>query len=192
MTYKELLDKHIKEADEFSKDKIYFIFGSENEIYEKLRELGHAPEDFIYIGGGGFLLKEYKNEFYNLIDRQAKEKKDYLMANVYEVVNYYYWDYEVYISLDYNYTNILTELLGMTPEEIEANKDEINRAREDYIREFEKLNIQGALVLKCFYYEIYDGNKLIIKNWINKETKQEAYNSLKEDYGGAVIKLREV
>jgi len=141
MTYKDLLDKHTEEANSFSQDKIYFIFGSEDEIYKQLEETGHALEDFIYIGGGGFLLKEYKNEFYELLDRQAQEKKEYLMANVYEVVNYYYWDYEVYISLDYNYTNILTELLGMTKEEIEANKDEINRAREDYIREFEKLNI---------------------------------------------------
>ena len=141
MTYKDLLDKHTEEANSFSQDKIYFIFGSEDEIYKQLEETGHSLDEFINIGGGGFLLKEYKNEFYELLDRQAQEKKDYLMANVYEVVNYYYWDYEVYISLDYNYTNILTELLGMTKEEIEANKDEINRAREDYIREFEKLNI---------------------------------------------------
>jgi len=141
MTYKDLLDKHTEEANSFSQDKIYFIFGSEDEIYKQLEETGHSLDEFINIGGGGFLLKEYKNEFYELLDRQAQEKKEYLMANVYEVVNYYYWDYEVYISLDYNYTNILTELLGMTKEEIEANKDEINRAREDYIREFEKLNI---------------------------------------------------
>ena len=141
MTYKELLDKHTEEANSFSKDKIFFIFGNEETVNEKLKETGHAPEDFIYTGAGGYLLKEYKDEFINLIDRQAKEKKEYLMANVYEVVNYYYWDYEVYISLEYDYNNILTELLNMTPEEIEANKDEINRAREDYIREFEKLNI---------------------------------------------------
>lgn len=141
MTYKDLLDKHTEEANSFSQDKIYFIFGSEDEIYKQLEETGHSLDDFINIGGGGFLLKQYKNEFYELLDRQAQEKKDYLMANVYEVVNYYYWDYEVYISLEYDYTNILTELLGMTPEEIEANKDEIKRAREDYIREFEKLNI---------------------------------------------------
>lgn len=141
MTYKELLDKQTQEANEFSQDKIYFIFGSEDQVYKELEETGHAIDDFIYIGGGGFLLKEYKDEFYNLLERQSDEKKAYLLANVYEVVNYYYWDYEVYISLSYDYDNILTELLGMTKEEIEANKDEINRAREDYIKEFEKLNI---------------------------------------------------
>lgn len=141
MTYKDLLDKQNQEANEFSQDKIYFIFGSEDQVYKELEETGHAIDDFIYIGGGGFLLKEYKDEFYNLLERQSDEKKAYLLANVYEVVNYYYWDYEVYISLSYDYDNILTELLGMTKEEIEANKDEINRAREDYIKEFEKLNI---------------------------------------------------
>lgn len=141
MTYKDLLDRQNQEANEFSQDKIYFIFGSENEIYKELEETGHSLDDFINIGGGGFLLKEYKNEFYNLLERHGQERKAYLLANVYEVVNYYYWDYEVYISLSYDYDTILTELLGMTKEEIEANKDEIDRAREDYKREFEKLNI---------------------------------------------------
>lgn len=141
MTYKDLLDKQTQEANEFSKDKIYFIFGSEETVNQELQNLGHAPDDFINIGAGGFLLKEYETEFKNLIDRHSVERKEYLLANVYEVVNYYYWDYEVYISLTYDYDNILTELLGMTKEEIEANKEEIDRARKDYIREFEKLNI---------------------------------------------------
>ena len=141
MTYKELLDKQTQEANEFSKNKIYWLFGSEDQVNQQIKERGHVPDDFIYIGAGGYLLKEYETEYNNLITRHSKEKKAYLLANVYEVVNYCYWDYEAYISLTYNYNTILTDLLGMTKEEIEANKDEIQRAKADYIREFEKLNI---------------------------------------------------
>ena len=46
--------------------------------------------------------------------------------------------------------------------------------------------------MKCFYYEIRDGNELIIKNWINRNTRAEALRDLKEDYQDANIKLKEV
>lgn len=46
--------------------------------------------------------------------------------------------------------------------------------------------------MKCFKYKIYKDNKLILTNWINSPNKQEAYNSLKEDYPDANIKLIEV
>ena len=106
MTYKNLLDRQNQEANEFSQDKIYFIFGSENEIYKQLEETGHSVDDFINIGGGGFLLKEYKNEFYNLLERHGQERKAYLLANVYEVVNYYYWDYLYLLYYLYNFYNV--------------------------------------------------------------------------------------
>lgn len=36
---------------------------------------------------------------------------------------------------------MLTDLLGLTPEEIQANQKEIKRAWRDYKKEFERLNI---------------------------------------------------
>lgn len=143
MTYEDLLDRHTKETNKFTEDEkiIIMLGGTEKEILRQIKEKNLKPNELINLGAGIYLKKEYENEFNKLIKRHNKERKEYLLANVYEVVNYYYWDYEVYISLNYDYDNILTELLGMTPEEIEANKDEIRRAREDYIREFEKLNI---------------------------------------------------
>ena len=143
MAYKDLIDRHTKETNKFTDDeKIIIMFGSsENEILKQIKEKNLNPNDLINLGAGVWLKKDYENEFNELVKRHRKERKEYLLANVYEVVNYYYWDYEVYISINYDYDNILTELLEMTPEEIEANKDEIKRAREDYIREFEKLNI---------------------------------------------------
>ena len=143
MTIRELLDKHAKETNEFTNDeKIIIMFGSsENEILKQIEAKGLKPNDLINLGGGVWLKKEYEKEFNNLIEKQFKEKKEYTLNNIYEVVNFYLWDYEAYISLTYTLDDILTDLLKLTPEEIEANKDEINRAREDYIREFEKLNI---------------------------------------------------
>lgn len=143
MAYKDLIDRHTKETNKFTDDeKIIIMFGSsENEILKQIKEKNLNPNDLINLGAGVWLKKDYEKEFNELVKRHRKERKEYLLANVYEVVNYYYWDYEVYISINYDYDNILTELLEMTPQEIEENKDEIKRAREDYIREFEKLNI---------------------------------------------------
>ena len=46
--------------------------------------------------------------------------------------------------------------------------------------------------MKCFKYKILDGNKLIVTNWINRDTKQEAYQDLQQDYPNNTIKLTEV
>lgn len=46
--------------------------------------------------------------------------------------------------------------------------------------------------MKVFKYKILEDDKLIITNWIKRETKEEAYNDLKEDYPNCIIKLIEV
>lgn len=47
--------------------------------------------------------------------------------------------------------------------------------------------------MKCFKYKILDGNNvLILTNWIRRESKEEAYHDLKEDYPNSTIKLTEV
>ena len=142
MGYEEILKRHEEEASIFSKDKIYFIFASnENELIQKLEDKGLTPQDVRSIGGGGYIKKEYVKDFSDLLTRHAKEKKEYTLNNIYEVVLYYCWDYELYISISYDLDTMLTDLLDLTPEEIQANKKEIDRAWRDYKREFEKLNI---------------------------------------------------
>lgn len=142
MDYKELLDKQAKEMDTFSKDKIYFIFVStETELIRELKLRGLTPQDVVSIGGGGYIKKEYVQEFKDLVLRQAKEKKEYSLSNIYEVVLYYCWDYELYISISYDLDTMLTDIMDLTPEEIQANKEDINRAWRDYKKEFEELNI---------------------------------------------------
>lgn len=46
--------------------------------------------------------------------------------------------------------------------------------------------------MKCFNYKVYRDDKLIIKNSIHRETREEAYNDLEETYKGCTIKLVEV
>ena len=46
--------------------------------------------------------------------------------------------------------------------------------------------------MKCFKYKVLKDNKLIIPNWINSETKEDAINQLKKDYEDAIIKVIEV
>lgn len=141
MNYRELKKKHEEEASAFSKDKIYFVFGSsEEEVIEKLADKGVKPEDVYSMGAGGYIKKEYAEEFDSLIDRHMKEKKDYALANPYEVVYHELANYEAEISLSYSYNDILTIIIGFTPEEIKANKSEIDKAMKDYREDFYKYN----------------------------------------------------
>lgn len=142
MSYEDILKRHEQEASTFSEGKIYFIFASnETDFLNKLEEKGLKPDDLRSIGAGGYIKKEYVKEFNDLLLRHEKEKKEYTLNNIYEVVLYYCWDYELYISISYDLDTMLTDLLGLTPEEIKTNEKEINRAWRDYKREFERLNI---------------------------------------------------
>ena len=142
MSYEDLLKRHEEEASTFSEGKIYFILVStESELLGELSKRGLKPQDVRSIGGGGYIKKEYVKDFKDLLLRQAKEKKEYTLSNIYEVVLYYCWDYELYISISYDLDTMLTDLLDLTPEEIQDNKEEIDRAWRDYKTEFEKLNI---------------------------------------------------
>lgn len=129
MDFQELKKQHETEASNFSKGKIYYVFGStETEIINKLKEYDLEPNQVISIGAGGYIRKEYYNDFNTLIERQFKEKREYTLANIYEVVQYYCWDYEMYISISYELDTLLIEVVGLTPEEIKKNQDEIQRA----------------------------------------------------------------
>lgn len=140
MDYKELLDKHSKELNEFSKDKIYFFFGTENDVQNKLNELDLSIDDLVNIGLGGYIRKEFKADYDTIIERHSAEKKAYALNNVYEVVKYYCWDYEIEISLSYTYDDVLYILCDFTADEVKQNLKEIRKAFKDYRKEFYELN----------------------------------------------------
>lgn len=77
MTYEEMKNKHQEEYDTFAKDKIFYIFTSSKEEFEKkLKEYGLNGEDICSIGYGGFIKKKDKEELENLTQRHRKEKQE--------------------------------------------------------------------------------------------------------------------
>lgn len=77
MTYEEMKNKHQEEYDTFAKDKIFYIFTSSKEEFEKkLKEYGLNGEDICSIGYGGFIKKKDKEELKNLTQRHRKEKQE--------------------------------------------------------------------------------------------------------------------
>nr|DAY72251.1 MAG TPA: hypothetical protein [Caudoviricetes sp.] len=77
MTYEEMKNKHQEEYDTFAKDKIFYIFTSSKEEFEKkLKEYGLSKEDICSIGFGGFIKKKDKEELKNMSQRHRKEKQE--------------------------------------------------------------------------------------------------------------------
>lgn len=141
MNYKELKAKQEEEINVFSKDNIIVILVSnKEEALAKLEAEGLTVEDVVNLGAGLYLKKEAVPEYEALVEKQAKEYHEYLLANVYEVVNYELWNYETEISLSYSYNDVLTKIVGLSEEEIAANKPEIDKAIADYRKEFYELN----------------------------------------------------
>ena len=141
MNYKELKAKQEEELNSFSKGNIIVILASsEEEIKNKLIEENITKEDVVYLGAGWYLKKEAIPEYNELIKRHDKEYYEYFFNNVYEVVKYEAANYEMEISLSYSYDEFLNKIIGLSDEEIAANKDEINKAIADYRKEFYEHN----------------------------------------------------
>lgn len=141
MNYKEFKEKQAEEFNEFSKDNIIVILESTKEkALAKLESEGLTVEDIVNLGAGTYLKKEAVPEYEALVEKLDKEKHEYVLANVYEAVNYECWNYEIEISLSYTYSDVPSILLGLTAEEIEEHKEEINKAFKDYKKEFYELN----------------------------------------------------
>ena len=141
MNYLDLKAKHEKEVNEFSKDNIIVILESTKEkALAKLEAEGLTVEDIVNLGAGLYLKKEAVPEYNEMIKRQDKEFYEYYFNNVYEVTKYELANYETEISLSYSYNDILTKVLGLSEEEIAANKVEIDKAIADYKKEFYENN----------------------------------------------------
>ena len=141
MDYREFKAKQEEEFNEFSKDNIIVILEfSKEEALAKLEAEGLTTKDIVNLGSGCYLKKEAIPEYNELVKRHDKEYHEYLLANVYDVVFYELANYETEISLSYSYNDVLTKIIGLTPEEIEANKDVIDKAIADYKEDFYKYN----------------------------------------------------
>ena len=137
MNYKELLNQHDKEMNEFSEKYIYWIFGTnESDIIHQMDELGLSLDDLISIGNSGYIEKENYDSFVQLQKRIKKEHKQYMLNNVYEVVYYQCWNLEMELSLSYTYNDLIYKVLDFSYAESKKHGLEIEKALSDYRREF--------------------------------------------------------
>lgn len=141
MNYKEFKEEQEKKANEFTEGKLFFAFGTtEEQVKTKLEKQGVSVENVVGIGAGVYILKECYDDVLKFFDKQGKELKEFTLNNLNETLVYEFANYELEISLSYSYKTFLTDVLGFTEEEIEENKDEINKAIADYKEEFYKYN----------------------------------------------------
>lgn len=142
MNYTEFRKLKEKEANEFTKDKLFFSFGfTEEEVRRQLKEdYNVEAEDVVGIGAGTYILKDSYTDVMKFFSKQAEEFKQFRLANIYDSLLFEFGNHELEINLDYSYRSFLTEELDFTEEEIEANKSEINKAIQDYRTDFYKHN----------------------------------------------------
>lgn len=141
MNYLEFKKQQEEKANEFTEGKLFFTFGTtEEKVKTKLEEQGVSVENVVGIGVGGYILKECYDDVLKFFDKQAKDFKEFSLANLYDVLTYEMANHELEISLSYSYRSFLTDWLGLTEEEIEANKEEIDKAIADYRKEFYEHN----------------------------------------------------
>lgn len=142
MNYREFKEEQEKKANEFTEGKLFFAFGTtEEEVKRKLKEdYNVESSEVVGIGAGTYIKKENYNEVMQFFDQQAKEFKEFSLANLYDVLTYEMANHELEISLSYSYRSFLTDWLGLTEEEIEDNKEEIEKAIKDYRIDFYKHN----------------------------------------------------
>lgn len=124
--------------DNFSNNYLFFAF-SDDQLKEGLNKLAAEPKDVVFIGNGGFLLKEKKEEFKTLINSIELLKTalyndaKYLYDAFYtEMVNYEY-------IFTYDDMDILNAL-NISIEEYNSNKTMQRmylKARKDYLNDIE-------------------------------------------------------
>lgn len=142
MNYREFKAKQEEEANSFTDGKMFFAFGTtEQEVKDKLKnDYNIDASEVVGIGAGTYILKDSYEEVLKFFDKQAKESKEFTLNNLHDVLTYEFANHELEISLSYSYRSFLTEWVGLTEDEIEENKEEINRAIKDYREDFYKHN----------------------------------------------------
>lgn len=142
MNYREFKEKQRTEANSFTENKMFFAFGTtEEEVRRKLKEdYNVEAEEVVGIGAGTYILKDSYTDVMKFFNKQAEESKEFTLNNLYDVLFYEFANHELEISLSYSYRSFLTEWIGLTEEEIEENKEVIDKAIKDYREDFYKHN----------------------------------------------------
>lgn len=140
MYYEDFIKNQEQEYKEFTKDKIFYVFGDEEDLKRTLKPHGHKLEDVKPLTDGIYLLKTFERDFNNFMEQQRRQEHEYILSDLYEVIKYELWNYEVGVTSKYSYDEIITRVVGLTPEEVKEYDDVIVKAINDYKKEFKKLN----------------------------------------------------
>ena len=140
LNYLEFKKQQEEKANEFTDGKIYFAFGTSEEVKTKLEEQGVSVEDVVGIGAGGYILRECYDDVLKFFVKQSKDLKEFTLKHLNEALMYEFANYELEISISYTYKTFLTNVLGFTEAEIVANRPEIDKAIADYKEDFYKYN----------------------------------------------------
>jgi hypothetical protein len=140
--YLEIRQENQKRFNEFSKNFIYWIFAfSSKEFDDQLKEYNLTKDDIISIGAGGFIKKEHKDLYLELLKNIKRNnafqqiKHDDIevkKAFIYELSNHEY-------CVTYDVNDAL-EALGITEEEIQKDarlKKLLKEAINEYLESVE-------------------------------------------------------
>lgn len=128
--YKEMMNKHQEEYNEFSKNKVIYIFAfCEEDFNKKLSEYDLTINDISSLGGGAFVRKNYKEELKNLFRRQKEELKAAIKADttgkgfIKSMFYYELADHEYLYTYDVEYSlSDICHSLQITMQDIYNNK----------------------------------------------------------------------
>lgn len=143
MLYKEMKEKHSKEYEDFSKDKVFYAF-SDNQFKEGMQKLGlnaDKEEDLkkiVYFFSGCYTLKSEAKNLENLLKSFTEEQKQLIEEDKTGLgFIYSMFKYEL-TNNEYGYTYDLEDTLralGLTYEEVQEKpnlKKGLEKALEDY------------------------------------------------------------
>ena len=140
--YAEMKREHQAEIENFP---MFFAFSNE-QFDENIKKVGLTPEDtdkIASIGRGGFIKKEDKEKFVNMMVRHYEEIEEAVAADktgegfIYDMFLYELGNHEYIVTGRFEDT---LDALGLTLEEVKADETlehGLITARNDYIRKFD-------------------------------------------------------
>lgn len=140
MYYEEFIKNQEQEFKEFTKDKLFYTFGNDKDLKRTLEPSGYDVEDVKPLTNGIYIVKSFEHDFNKFLEDQRRKEHEYILSDLYEVIKYELWNYEVGKTSKYSYDDIITRVVGLTPDEVKEYDTVIVKAIDDYKKEFTKLN----------------------------------------------------
>ena len=142
MDYRELKDKLTEEHNEFSKK--YLVIAFDRDTFEaELNKKGFNEADMVNVFSGVYINKKDIPMYNDLVKRHDKEYNEFILSNpgnLTDAITIEASNHELEISLDLSYDDLLTDILGLTEDEIADNRETIEDAISQYKKDFYENN----------------------------------------------------